>query len=109
MKIRLGFIYALMLVLALTGAALAQATHSVTYTETTVTPGTTVRTPFGDTTSGDTSTTVKKTIVFDDANAAALQALCAASSPSSHLTTAQLSLQYTPAELSAALSASLAK
>lgn len=103
-------------VLAIAGAFTAGAQTAgtqITYTETTTTPGATVQTPFGPKQVDQTSSTVQKTIAFDGANAAAFSALCQNApvpvAPAlTHLTATQLAAQYTPAELSAALSAAFA-
>lgn len=95
--------------LAIGGALVtsAQTGASITYTETTTAPGATIQTPTGATAAPATTTIAQKTITFDGPNAAAFSALCQASTAPAHLTGAQLAVQYTPAELAAALAAAL--
>lgn len=89
--------------------AYAQApARQITFTETTVTPGGVVHTPFGDKTADPTTETVQKTISIDAANLALLSGSCSGAT-TSHLTSVQLAAQYTPAELTAALTSALSK
>ncbi len=71
-------------------------------------PGGDIKTPFGDKLgpSSETDPTIITTI--DDANLAALRAALS-STPNAHLSAAELAAQYSPSELTAALTAALTK
>lgn len=101
-------------ILAITGtlATHAQSTSTqIHYSETTTIPGGTIQTPFGPKEAPASSSSVEKTITLDEANRSAFAALCQnvpAPAPS-HLAAAELAKEYTPAELTAALTAALSK
>ena len=71
------------------------------------TPAKPVYTPFGPTTAPATSQDVTVVLHIDAATQSELASLLVPPAPDAHLTAAALAAQYTPAELTAALTAAL--